>query len=63
MKIKEILWRNRNDFQAVYECEFCQATQESYGYDDANFHLNVIPNSICKVCKKKSVDLSNNNHS
>lgn len=52
MKIKTIISQNRRDFRAVYECEWCGHTYESYGYDDANFHQNVIPNKTCPECGK-----------
>lgn len=54
MKIKEYKYQDRRDFKAVYECEFCGATHEDWGYDDSNFHNNVIPNMECKECHKKS---------
>ena len=54
MKIKRILSQNRRDFRAVYECEHCGHTFADYGYDDANFHNNVIPNMVCKNCGKKA---------
>jgi predicted RNA-binding Zn-ribbon protein involved in translation (DUF1610 family) len=54
MKIKNILWQNRRDFEAVYECEGCGATEKMGGYDDANFHQNVIPKFKCKKCGKNS---------
>lgn len=54
MKIKEITWQNRRDFKAIYECEFCGATKEGCGYDDSNFHNNVIPNMKCPKCGKSS---------
>jgi transcription elongation factor Elf1 len=56
MKIKKILSRHRRDFEAVYECEHCNYESESYGYDDANFHENVIPNMTCPNCAKTSGD-------
>lgn len=56
MKIKKITSQSRRDFQAVYECEHCGHTSEGYGYDDANFHNNVIPSLRCKECGKKSGD-------
>jgi len=44
-----------NDFWAVYECEHCgYITDEIAGYDDVNFHKNVIPNMECKKCGLKS---------
>lgn len=56
MKIKKILSQHRRDFQAVYECEHCGHEEQSYGYDDANFHQNVIPSLPCKQCGKKADD-------
>ena len=54
MKIKEIISQSRRDFDAFYICEHCGAEEESYGYDDDNFHTNVIPNMKCKKCGKKA---------
>ena len=55
MKIKQITYQNRRDFKAIYECEHCGAvTKEQWGYDDANFHKNVIPEMICEKCGKKA---------
>lgn len=56
MKIKTIQSQSRRDFHALYECEHCGNTQEGYGYDDANFHQNVIPNMKCKQCGKTAGD-------
>lgn len=56
MRIKEILTTNRRDFTAIYECEHCGATEKRFGYDDANFHNNVIPNMDCISCGKKAKD-------
>ena len=52
MKIKKIVDQNRRDFTAIYECEHCGATRDGCGYDDSNFHNNVIPAMICKSCGK-----------
>ena len=52
MRVREIKSQHRRDFQAVYECEHCGATVESYGYDDAYFHQNVIPAMKCASCGK-----------
>lgn len=54
MKIKKIIYQNRRDFRAIYECEGCGKEVEQYGYDDANFHQNVIPKMKCDKCKKTS---------
>jgi len=54
MKIKTIKSQSRRDFTATYECEHCGKTSEGSGYDDANFHENVMPNMECKSCGKKA---------
>ena len=50
MKIKEIISQSRRDFTAIYICEHCNYEKESYGYDDTNFHQNVIPTMKCDKC-------------
>ena len=36
-------------------CEHCGKEEKNkYGYDDANYHDNVIPNMKCKSCGEKS---------
>lgn len=54
MRIKEIISAHRRDFKAIYECEHCAYEMRTYGYDDDNFHNNVIPNMECKGCGKTS---------
>ncbi len=54
MKIEKILNQHRRDFMAIYVCEHCGATEQGFGYDDSNFHQNVIPNMICKACGEKA---------
>ena len=54
MKIDKILNQNRRDFTAVYVCEHCGHKETGRGYDDANFHQNVIPDMACKSCGKKA---------
>ena len=56
MKIKEIISQHRRDFKAIYECEHCSHEQKGDGYDDSNFHNNVIPNMECGRCNKKAND-------
>ena len=57
MKIKRITYQNRRDFKAIYECEHCgYETEEQWGYDDANFHNNVIPKFKCPECGKTAAD-------
>lgn len=50
MHIKEIKSQHRRDFRAVYACEHCGHEHEAHGYDDANFHDNVIPQMQCQEC-------------
>jgi hypothetical protein len=53
MKIKEILSQSRRDFSATMVCEHCgHETLNKYGYDDDNYHRNVIPKMICPKCEK-----------
>jgi len=54
VKIRNILSQSRRDFHAIYECESCGHTEKGYGYDDANFHQNVIPKMTCPVCNKEA---------
>ena len=56
MKIKEIVSQSRRDFRAVYECEHCGHEHEGVGYDDANFHKNVVPTMECPNCAKVAPD-------
>lgn len=35
---------------AIYECEHCGETHHAGGYDDNNFHQNVIPAMKCDKC-------------
>jgi predicted RNA-binding Zn-ribbon protein involved in translation (DUF1610 family) len=57
MKIKRIISQHRRDFNADYECEHCGfIKKDSYGYDDTNFHQNVIPEMRCKHCGEKADD-------
>jgi ribosomal protein L37AE/L43A len=50
MKIKTLISQSRRDFTADYECESCGNVERGTGYDDANFHQNVIPSMKCKKC-------------
>lgn len=54
MKIKNITWQHRRDFEAVYVCEHCGNEEKSTGYDDSYFHNEVIPDMKCKSCGKKT---------
>lgn len=55
MKIKQIINQSRRDFSAIMECEFCSnETKLATGYDDRNYHDNVIPNMECPKCGKST---------
>ena len=54
MRIHHKTYQSNRDFRAVYECEHCGAQTNGTGYDDANFHQNVIPNMTCTKCGKSS---------
>ena len=53
MIIQKIIYQHRRDFRAIYHCNNCGYEYEAGGYDDANFHENVIPNMVCPKCGKK----------
>ena len=57
MKIAKITHQNRRDFKADFECEGCGYIENKWGYDDANFHQNVIPEMKCPNCGKSGQDL------
>ena len=52
MRIKEIIWRSRRDFEAIFVCEHCGFEQKRKGYDDSYFHNVVIPKMKCPKCGK-----------
>ena len=54
MRIKKIISQYRRDFTAIYECEHCGHEKKASGYDDKNFHENVIPDAACEKCGKKA---------
>jgi len=56
MKIKIILSQHRRDFNAIYECEHCGHERKGRGYDDRNFHENVVPAMECPKCGKCAPD-------
>ena len=59
MKIKNIVYQYRRDFQADYECSGCGHVCRGVGYDDANFHQNVIPSLMCPECGESEISLGN----
>ncbi|NLT17301.1 MAG: hypothetical protein GXY11_06745 [Clostridiales bacterium] len=57
MKIDRIIFQHRRDFEAYFVCEGCGHIVRRMGYDDRNFHDNVIPGMKCPACEKSSLDL------
>ena len=57
MRIKEITDQYRRDFRAVYICESCKHEVKGRGYDDDNFHQNVIPAMKCEKCGESTETL------
>jgi predicted RNA-binding Zn-ribbon protein involved in translation (DUF1610 family) len=57
--MKEInrLNQNRRDFVAMYQCEKCGHKENISGYDDSNFHVNVVPTFKCKACGESTDSL------
>lgn len=56
MRLHHKIDQHRRDFNAVYECESCGHRMTHYGYDDENFHRNVIPDMTCPECGEKAPD-------
>lgn len=51
MKIKNVTWQHRYDFSAIMECKHCgKDSKNDCGYDDDNYHRNVIPVLKCPHC-------------
>jgi primosomal protein N' len=50
MRIQTVKQQHRRGFTAVFECEHCGNTESGNGYDDENFHCNVIPKMKCSEC-------------
>jgi ribosomal protein S27E len=58
MTITNIISQHRRDFYANMKCEGCGHEKFNvYGYDDTNFHVNVIPKLKCDKCGKSTIDL------
>jgi hypothetical protein len=56
MRIKEITFRHRNDYQAILKCEFCGHEQfMGDGYADLFFVTKVIPARRCHACGRSAV--------
>lgn len=61
MKIKKLISQHRRDFTALMECEYCgHQEMDNSGYDDRNYHDNVIPQMQCSKCGKSTVSEGGN---
>lgn len=57
MRLLETTWQNRNDFNGIFECEFCHSTQFHNGcYDDWYFFNKVVPAIKCVKCGRQGDD-------
>jgi len=54
MNIKEVTFSSGNDFMAIFTCPLCKYEFEAWGYSDAYYFDNVMPNAICPKCGKNS---------
>lgn len=55
MKRKKLISQHRRDFVALMECEHCGHQQmDNSGYDDRNYHDNVVPKMKCKKCEEST---------
>lgn len=53
MRILNITSQHRSDFRAEVQCEHCLTKVPNWsGYDDYNYHANVMPKFHCKACGK-----------
>ncbi|SCB51764.1 hypothetical protein GA0061099_102142 [Bradyrhizobium yuanmingense] len=50
MKIQTLTDQLRNDLYGTLVCEHCEHSQKFVGYDDANWHNNVLPAIKCSTC-------------
>jgi hypothetical protein len=57
MKLVEIIWQSRNDYDGIFCCEHCGSFQRcSDCYHDERFSELVIPAIKCLDCGKRSVE-------
>lgn len=57
MKIEIIRSQSRRDIYGTMKCEGCGHEQKFVGYDDDNYHRNVVPAVKCGGCGKSAHDL------
>ena len=58
MYLKNKTWQSRRDFTGTYACNHCGFEHEAEGYDDANFHHNVIPQMKCQNAANQAAEPS-----
>lgn len=56
MRIKELTWRNRNDFHFIADCDCGKSSRWGDGYADEYYQLEVFPNRKCPHCGRSEVD-------
>ncbi|NME89583.1 hypothetical protein [Corynebacterium stationis] len=52
MYLKAKFTQSRRDFHGLFVCNYCGCEVQRMGYDDNNFHHNVIPEMECPDCGK-----------
>ena len=57
MKIDRITNQSRRDLYGFMKCEGCGHEQKFVGYDDDNYHRNVVPAVLCRSCGKSANEL------
>jgi len=57
MRLIEITYQSRRDFEGNYKCENCGNIDKYRGYDDRNYHDNVMPEIRCPKCKQSTNSL------
>lgn len=56
MKLIEVTWQHRFDFDGILQCEHCGGFQSmKNGYDDYRFHAKVLPAIKCESCGLRGV--------
>lgn len=58
MKLIEVTWGDRNDFNGVLQCEHCAQFQYmTNGYRDERFMTKVIPAIKCVMCGRRGNEM------
>ena len=52
MTIVKEIYRNRNDFVSVFECDQCGYEKEAWVYVDGFFYGPVMSNASCPQCRR-----------